>query len=201
MANLFKRNNTNELQDPAFATSLFNDVRFSVLWLVVRVWLGYQWIDAAIHKIGVPAWTETGDALKGYWTRAVAIPETGRPSIAFDWYRSFIQGLLDAEAYTWFAKLVVYGELLVGVALIVGAFVGIAAFFGALMNWSFIMAGSASTNGVLLIVALLLILAWKTAGYIGLDYFLLNRFNSLLNRGKGSSQDDRLGTPLPAAGD
>jgi len=44
---------------------------------------------------------------------------------------------------SWFASLVAFGEFLVGAALIVGAFVGIAAFFGALMNWNFIMAGSA----------------------------------------------------------
>jgi thiosulfate dehydrogenase (quinone) large subunit len=50
----------------------------------------------------------------------------------------------------------------------VGASVGIAAFFAALMNWNFIMAGSASTNGLLLIGAIVLVLAWKTAGYYGL---------------------------------
>ncbi len=174
MANLLKRHQDRVIEDPAFVRTLFNDVRFSILWLVVRIWLGYQWIDAASHKIGNPAWVVTGDALKGYWSNAIAIPETGRPPIAFDWYRSFIQGLLDAQAYTWFAKLVAYGELLVGIALIVGAFVGIAAFFGAVMNWNFMMAGSASTNPVLFVAALLLIFAWKTAGFLGLDYFLLN---------------------------
>jgi len=69
--------------------------------------------------------------------------------------------------------LVSYGELLVGVALVLGAFVGIAAFFGALMNWNFMMAGAASTNPVLFTLAILLLLAWKIAGYIGLDYYLL----------------------------
>jgi thiosulfate dehydrogenase [quinone] large subunit len=181
MQKLLNRKNT-VVSDPKIARLLFNDIRFSVLWLVVRVWLGYEWINAASHKIGNPAWTQTGDALKGYWTSAVAIPEAGRPPISFDWYRSFIQGLLDAQAYTWFAKLIAYGELLVGIALIIGAFVGIAAFFGALMNWSFMMAGSASINPVLFILAIGLILAWKTAGYIGADYFLLNRLGTPWNR-------------------
>ncbi|MFL5802549.1 MAG: hypothetical protein ACJ8CR_12520 [Roseiflexaceae bacterium] len=54
--------------------------------------------------------------------------------------RSFIQFMLDKDSYTWFAKLVAYGEFLIGVALILGAFVGIAVFFGALLNWNFIMA-------------------------------------------------------------
>ncbi|MBT4003565.1 MAG: hypothetical protein HOF10_09660 [Chloroflexi bacterium] len=41
------------------------------------------------------------------------------------------------------------------------------------MNWNFMMAGSASTNPMLFVVALGLILAWKVAGYIGADRFLL----------------------------
>jgi thiosulfate dehydrogenase (quinone) large subunit len=104
----------------------------------------------------------------------VAIPEApARPAIAFDWYRTFIQGLLDAQAYTWFAKLVVAGELLIGIALIIGAFTGIAAFFGAFMNWNFMMAGTASINPVLFTLSIFLMLAWKTAGWLGLDRWLL----------------------------
>src|SRR3990172_9583085 len=161
------------IQDPPFIVILFNSPRLAWFWLLVRVWLGYQWIDASLHKINNPAWTQTGEALKGYWTGAVQIPAEGRPPISFDFYRSFIQYMLDAQSYTWFAKVVAYGELLVGIALILGAFTGIAAFFGALMNWNFMMAGSASSNPMLFIIAIGIVMAWKIAGYIGLDYFLL----------------------------
>jgi len=41
------------------------------------------------------------------------------------------------------------------------------------MNWNFIMAGSASTNGLLLALAILIVLAWKVAGWWGLDRWLL----------------------------
>jgi thiosulfate dehydrogenase [quinone] large subunit len=161
------------ITDPPIARFLFSDVRMSWLWLVLRVWLGYQWLNSGLGKLSNPAWVQTGDALKGYWTNAISIPAEGRPPIAFDWYRSFLTFLLNSESYTWFAKLIVAGEVLVGIALVIGAFVGVAAFFGATMNWNFIMAGSASTNGMMLLVAILLILAWKTAGYLGADYFLL----------------------------
>jgi thiosulfate dehydrogenase (quinone) large subunit len=161
------------IEDPKIARFLFSDVRMSWVWLVVRVWLGYQWITASLHKISDPAWVQTGEALKGFWAGALKVDATGKSAIAFDWYRGFLQMLMNAQAYTWFGKLIAFGELLIGVGLVVGAFVGIAAFFGALMNWNFIMAGAASTNGLLLLCALLIVMAWKIAGYIGADYFLL----------------------------
>ncbi|MCZ2095420.1 MAG: DoxX family membrane protein [Anaerolineae bacterium] len=153
---------------------LFTDRRAALLWLPIRVWLGLQWLEAGSHKITEAAWMDGGVALKGFWTNAVSIPEGGRPPIAFDWYRSFLQTLLDAEAYTWFAKLIAVGEVMIGIALIVGALVGVAAFFGAFMNWNFMMAGSASTNPLLFVIAIALLLAWRVSGYIGLDYVLFN---------------------------
>lgn len=162
------------IQDPPLVQKLLNDPRAGWLWFALRVWLGWQWITSAQGKLGNPAWIGDGSALRGFWERAVLIPDApARPAIAFDWYRSFLQAMLDAGAYTWFSKLVVYGELLVGIGLILGAFTGIAAFFGALMNWNFMMAGSASTNPLLFVIAIGLILAWKVAGYIGADYYLL----------------------------
>lgn len=161
------------VQDPPFVKRLLSDPRAGWLWVLPRIWLGYQWFEAATHKITNPAWVQTGEALKGFWLNAVTIPETGRPAITFDWYRSFLQLMLDAQAYTWFAKVVAYGELLIGLALMLGAFTGIVAFFGGFMNWNFMMAGSASTNPMLFVIAVALILAWKVSGYIGADYFLL----------------------------
>ncbi|MDR7550885.1 MAG: hypothetical protein QN131_13255 [Armatimonadota bacterium] len=70
------------------------------------------------------------------------------------------------------------GELLVGVAIIVGAFVGIAAFFGGFMNWNFMVAGTASINPVLFTLSIVLMLAWKTAGWWGLDRWLLPRLGT-----------------------
>ena len=69
------------LQDPPFVQKLLNDSRFAWIWLVLRVWVGYQWISASLHKWSSPAWVQTGDALKGFWTSAVAIPESGSPAI------------------------------------------------------------------------------------------------------------------------
>lgn len=160
-----------EITDPPIAKFIFSDTRFSAVWLVLRVYMGYQWIDASSHKIFDPKWVATGESLKGFWTSALKLDP--KPVISFDWYRSFIQYLLDTQSYTWFAKVVAYGELLIGLGLILGAFTGVAAFFGGFMNWNFMMAGSASTNPWLFLLAIFVMLAWKTAGYWGLDRFLL----------------------------
>ncbi len=172
MASVVTRKQT-VVENPPIARFLFDDTRMAIVWLIVRLYLGYQWIEAGLHKLEDPAWTQTGLALKGFWAKAVAVPQGGKSVVAFDWYRSFLQGMLNGGHYTWFAKLVTLGELAIGIGLIVGAFVGLAAFFGVVMNWNFIMAGSASTNGFLLVLAVLLVLAWKVAGYYGLDRVLL----------------------------
>src|SRR3990172_679395 len=165
---------TTAITDSPVTRSLFGNTRWAWLWLLMRLYVGYTWLASGLGKIGNPAWVDTGAALKGFWERAVLIPEApARPPIAFDWYRAFIQSLLDAEAYTWFADLVIAGELLVGLALILGAFVGIASFIGGFMNWNFMMAGTASINPVLFTLSILLILAWKMAGWWGLDRWLL----------------------------
>ena len=161
------------IQDPPLAKYLFSDRRSSVIWLVLRVWLGIQWVEASLHKISDPKWVSTGEALKGFWMGAVKIPETGKPPIAFDWYRDVLNFMLQNNWANFMGKLVAYGELLIGIGMIVGAFVGVAAFFGAFMNWNFIMAGAASTNGFMLVIAVLLIMAWKVSGYLGADFFLL----------------------------
>jgi thiosulfate dehydrogenase [quinone] large subunit len=163
----------NVVQDPPLVQKLLASPLAGLIWLPLRIWLGLQWVEASLHKLENPAWVVTGEALKGFWLNAVKIPEQGRPPISFDWYRGFLQVMLDAQAYTWFAKVVAYGELLIGIGLILGAFTGIAAFFGAFMNWNFMMAGSASTNPMLFVIAVGLILAWKVSGYIGADFFLL----------------------------
>jgi len=162
------------ISDPPIAKFLFSDTRLALVWLAVRLYVGYDWIEAGFHKVQDPGWVDTGLSLKAFWINVAKIPvPPAKPSITFDWYRSFLQFLLDSNTYTWFGKVIAFGETAIGIALILGAFVGVAAAAGAFMNMNFMLAGSASTNPVLLILAIGLILAWKTAGFIGLDNVLL----------------------------
>ncbi|WP_322814539.1 DoxX family membrane protein [Chloroflexus sp.] len=173
-----------QFPDPPFVQALFSSTKFAWLFLIIRLFLGYSWLTSGWGKLNNPAWMESGAAILGFWKNAVAIPETGRPPIAYDWYRSFIQFLIDTESHTWFAKLIVYGEILVGIGLIVGGLVGFSAFFGALMNFNFMLAGTASTNPVMFTLAIILMLGWKVAGYYGLDYYLLPLLGTPWGRNK-----------------
>jgi thiosulfate dehydrogenase [quinone] large subunit len=167
------------ITDPPFIINVLSSTRWAWLWLIIRLYVGYTWLTSGWSKITNPAWTQTGAALQGFWERAITVPEApARPAITFNWYREFIQVLLEGGHYTWFAKLIVAGELLIGIALILGAFVGIAAFFGAFMNWNFMMAGTASANPMLFTLSIVLILAWKTAGWWGLDRWLLPKLGT-----------------------
>jgi thiosulfate dehydrogenase [quinone] large subunit len=67
-----------------------------------------------------------------------------------------------------------------------------------LMNWSFMMAGSASTNPVLFLLAIGIILAWKVAGYVGFDYFLLPRLGTPWSRKRtGRDRESVMSSPSP----
>lgn len=186
------------VQDPPFLTKLFNHPLAAWLWLPIRLWLGWQWLEAGLHKVESPTWMQTGSALKGFWAKAVAIPATGTPPIHYDWYRAFLQMLLNAQAYTWFAKIVAVGELLVGIALILGIFTGFSAFMGGLMNWNYIMAGSASTNPMLLLLSVFLVLAWKIAGWVGVDRFVVPYIGALWGTKKGKAVSSPAGLPRGA---
>src|SRR4051812_321109 len=128
------------IPDPPFAHVLFSTTRFAWLWLIIRLYVGYQWLHAGWGKISGGTWA-SGESLKSFWENAVAVSEQGKSAIAVGWYHDLIQYMLDQGWYTWFAKVVMWGEFMIGVALILGVLTGIAAFFGVFLNWNFIMAG------------------------------------------------------------
>jgi thiosulfate dehydrogenase [quinone] large subunit len=167
------RSNVNVIEDPPLARFLFGDVRLSWLWLVIRLYVGYEWITAGIEKLGNPAWfgAKAGTALTGFVNGALAKTSGAHPDVQ-TFYGWFLQHVVLPNAGIW-SYMVSIGETLVGIALILGLFTGIAAFFGGFMNANYLLAGTISTNPLLFIFATWLVLSWKTAGWIGLDHWVL----------------------------
>ena len=162
-----------ELQEPAFARFLFADGRASWLWLVVRLYLGYEWLNAGLEKLSGNVWVgdKAGAAIVGFAKGGIA-KATGEHPAVQGWYAGFLKDFVIPNAGV-FSYLVTFGEILVGVGLIVGGLTGIAAFFGIVMNANYLLAGSVSTNPILAFLAIFIVLAWRNAGWIGIDRWLL----------------------------
>jgi thiosulfate dehydrogenase (quinone) large subunit len=178
-----------QIPEPAIARFLFADTRMAWLWLIVRVYVGYQWLVAGVDKlfgyniqIGTGfgtgnisnSWIFTnhlGAALQGFAHSGIAQATGPYPAVQ-GWYAWFLQNVVIPGS-GFFAYVVTFGELLVGLGLILGVLTGIAAFFGVFMNMNFLLAGAVSINPIIGGLALFLVLAWRVAGYWGVDRWLL----------------------------
>jgi thiosulfate dehydrogenase [quinone] large subunit len=161
------------IPDPPIAQFLFSDTRIAWVWLLIRLYAGYEWLMAGIEKLENPAWTgsKAGSAIVGFAAGALKKTTGDHPDVA-GWYAGFLQTFVIPNAAAW-SWLITLGEIAVGLGLILGLFTGIAAFFGGFMNANYLLAGTVSTNPLLFIFATWLVLAWRVAGYWGLDYFVL----------------------------
>ncbi|GKU24552.1 DoxX family membrane protein [Clostridium folliculivorans] len=146
---------------------------FTIVWTILRVWLGIQWIVPAIEKLKDPTWvgSKSGVAITGFLKGAVA-KSTGEHPAVQGWYAAFVQNVALPNAQV-FSYLVPVGELLVGVSLILGAATIIGLFAGAFMNLNYLLAGTTSTNPILYTVAIILIAVGANAYLIGLDRFIV----------------------------
>lgn len=175
------------LPQPALARFLFTDVRMAWLWFIVRLFVGYQWLTAGWgkltgHSIAFDSFGKTltgspwimsghdGTALQGFINMAITYAGT-HPNMQ-SWYAFFLKGAILPNVAV-FSYVITFGEVLVGLGLIVGAFTGVAAFFGVFMNANYLFAGSLSINPLLTLLGILLVLAWRIAGYYGLDRWTL----------------------------
>lgn len=175
MATISRSPQSATIPDPPLARFLFADKRMAPFWLVVRLYVGWQWLTAGWGKLtgAEGAWIGpgAGGAIAGFAQGALKQTTGAHPSVQ-PFYAWFLQTFVLPHAAFWSGAIAV-GEVLVGLGLIVGLFTGVAAFFGGLMNANYLLAGTVSTNPMLFILATWLVLAWKVAGYLGLDFFAL----------------------------
>jgi thiosulfate dehydrogenase [quinone] large subunit len=184
------------IEDPPIARALFCEARWSWIWLILRVYVGWTWLSEGIDKAQTPAWigANAGSFLTIWITKALTKTTGPFPDVQ-GWYGWFLSAIVLPHTVFW-SYTVTFGEIAVGIALILGLFTGIAAFFGTTMNASYLLAGTVSTNPILFAFGSLLVLAWKTAGWWGLDRFVLARLGTLWNRELHVPAPRRSGAPL-----
>ncbi len=179
-----------QIPEPPIARFLFADTRMAWFWLIVRVYVGWQWLVAGIHKltgfdieIGSGFGTGSSGSSWIYGTHSLgfqlsgflhgAITQANASTIpVMNWYGWFLQNVILPTAGFW-SYVVVFGEILVGLGLIFGVLTGIAAFFGVFMNMNFLLSGALSINPIIGGLAMFIMLAWRIAGYYGVDRYLL----------------------------
>ena len=173
-----------QIPEAPLSRFLFSDTRMAWLWLIVRLYVGWEWLHAGWTKVNNPAWvgSDAGGAITGFLKGSLAKTTGAHPDVQW-WYADFVQNYALNNTYV-LSHMVAFGELLVGIALILGVFVGIAAFFGAFMNMNFLLAGTVSANPIFLFLGILLLLAWRTAGWYGLDRYILPYIGTPWQRGK-----------------
>ena len=177
------------LEQSPLAYFLFSNKKSAPLWLIIRLYVGYEWIVAGYEKIISPAWfgSGAGAALTGFIqgalhkTAAFCDPLKACHPDVQNWYASFLQSVVLPHVMVW-SNAVAVGELLIGIGLVLGIVVGIAAFFGGFMNLNFLMAGTVSINPQLLVLEIFLILAWRVAGYLGGDRYALPYLRNFCHR-------------------
>ncbi|MEJ2667323.1 MAG: DoxX family protein [Deinococcales bacterium] len=164
--------------EPGVSRLLFASHIMAPVWTVVRLYLGYQWLSAGWEKLHDPAWVGAGAGTGVSRFLRGALGKVGGEHPAVQaWFGWIIRHafLPSAPALSY---LVAIGETLVGAALVLGLLTGLAAFFGGLMNSMFLLAGTVSTNPLMFILATWLVLAWRVAGYYGLDFWVLARIGA-----------------------
>ncbi|MGO4547865.1 DoxX family protein [Paenibacillus sp. 2TAB23] len=146
------------------------------LMLVLRVYLGWQWLSAGWHKLG-------GFDASGFLKGAIGNPviDKGTNELIYPTFTAFLEHVALPNAQI-INVLIPIGECLVGFGLIVGALTTAAAFFGLLMNFMFMFAGTVSTNPWLLLIGVLVFAAGANAGKFGLDYWVIPYLRTLIRK-------------------
>ena len=180
---------------------LYRSKAASVLWLVARVWLGYGWLNAGYQKLWgsekAAFWNGGGAGVKGFATAGVTGSKAGTGGASYGWFAGILHGFVIPNA-SWIAKVVTISELVIGALLILGLFTGAAAVAGLALNVIYMFSGSSGVNPAYAIVAVFLILAWRNAGYFGLDRLVLLMMRNRLHPGPRMVTPMASPPPVPA---
>ncbi|RKQ33452.1 DoxX family protein [Oceanobacillus halophilus] len=143
-----------------------NNKMMAAILTVLRVYLGYAWFTGGLGKI-----TSGGFDASGFIQGAIASAGGEHPAVQ-GWWAAFLEtvALPNAELFSF---MVMWGELLVGLALILGIFTNFAALMGITMNFAFLFSGTVSTNAQMVLMTVFILVAGYNAGRYGLDRWVI----------------------------
>ncbi|SEP69182.1 thiosulfate dehydrogenase [quinone] large subunit [Virgibacillus subterraneus] len=132
----------------------------------LRIYIGYQWLTGGYGKIAGGNFDASG-----FMQGAIASASGEHPAVQ-GWWATFLEtfALPNAELFSF---MVMWGELLVGLALIIGIFTNFAALMGITMNFAFLFSGTVSTNAQMVLITVFILVAGYNAGRFGLDRWVV----------------------------
>ena len=97
-----KKANKTIISDPPFAQALFGDVRWAWIWLIVRLYVGYEWLLSGWGKINNPAWvgSKAGTALTGFVNNSLTQTTGAHPAVQ-GWYAAFLRAVILPATGIW----------------------------------------------------------------------------------------------------
>jgi thiosulfate dehydrogenase [quinone] large subunit len=151
--------------------TVFTNPRYTGLfWLVLRLFVGYEFLTAGWDKLMSGSWVGQ-NAIGGFMKGALGKATGAHPEVQ-GWYVDLVNNVFLPNAAL-FSTLVVLGEVLVGLALIGGIFTKFAAGSGAVMNLAFLGAGTSSSNPQMLVMQVAMVFGGLGVAYYGIDRFLM----------------------------
>ena len=94
-------------QEPKVAKFIFSDPKMSVFWLLVRIYVGWEWLQAGIAKLQSPVWTgdQAGTAMAGFVNGALQ-KTTGAHIDVQGFYAGFLQLIVLPHTALWSLSLI-----------------------------------------------------------------------------------------------
>ena len=157
----------------------------SPLWLALRLYIGWIWLQFGIRKI------ETGWLTSDPMGSVLAQIAKGNLKVPWAPFRDFATFLVDNGLTPLLSHSMPFMELAVALAFISGILVVPAAIGGSILLTNFILSGigTLAFDGRILMAHVLLVLAFRIVGLIGFERLALRVLNAAA---------DRLHVPLPA---
>ncbi|MDR6999491.1 DoxX family protein [Neobacillus niacini] len=145
----------------------------SFILTVIRLYLGWEWLNAGLGKISSGKFDASGflyGALKNM---------SGEHPAVQPWWGSFLNDVAIPNVEL-FNVMIPWGEFLVGLGLILGIFTSFSILMGLTMNFAYMLSGTTSTNPQMVLLGMFILVAGMNAGKIGLDRWTIPVIRKLI---------------------
>jgi thiosulfate dehydrogenase [quinone] large subunit len=155
--------NPQKVRTPGVLGQVSRSRLLAVLWAIARSWLGVEWSPAGWAKLGGAENSafmhHDGAGVAGFAAHGAA---------SYTWWHHFLTGFVVPNS-GWIGITVSVAEFTIGVALVLGFFTPGFALAGLVLNVTYMLSGTAGVNPAYAAASILLILTWRTSGWIGCD--------------------------------